>query len=56
MTVSTIGEERKFNPRLRVTSREGYIELMNNLKLPHPRMMDIAVPANKLCGIDDEPP
>lgn len=51
MTVSTIGEEIKFNPRLRVKSRDGYIELMNNLKLSPPKMMDTALPANKLCGI-----
>lgn len=50
MTVSTIGEEIKFNPRLRVKSREEYIDLMNNLNLPRPKMMDIAVPANKNCG------
>ena len=51
MTVSTIGEEIKYNPRLGVKSREEYIELMNNLKLAPPKMIDIAVPANKLCGI-----
>ena len=50
MTVSTIGEEKKFNPRLQVDSREDYIVLMNNLKLSPPKMMDIAVPANKNCG------
>lgn len=51
MTVSTIGEEIKFNPRLRGKSREEYIALMNNLNLPKPKMMDVAVPANKNCGI-----
>jgi glyoxylase-like metal-dependent hydrolase (beta-lactamase superfamily II) len=35
-TVSTIGEERAFNPRLQVKSVEDYVELMNNLKLPNP--------------------
>lgn len=50
MTVSTIGEEIKYNPRLNVKSREEYIALMNNLNLAKPKMMDIAVPANKNCG------
>ena len=36
-TVSTIGEERAFNPRLRVKSIDEYADLMNNLKLPIPR-------------------
>ena len=49
-TVSTIGEERRHNPRLQVKSVEAYVELMNNLKLPNPTLMDIAVPANLKCG------
>jgi len=49
-TVSTIGEERRHNPRLQVASREEYIELMNNLELPTPKLMDVAVPANVACG------
>ena len=44
---STIGEEKKLNPRLQVTSAEQYANMMNNLKLDHPDMMDVAVPANK---------
>lgn len=52
MTVSTIGEEIKFNPRLQVKSREEFIVLMNGLNLPPPKMLDVAVPANKNCGID----
>ena len=36
-TVSTIGEEKLFNPRLRVKSMDEYAELMNNLKLPNPK-------------------
>ena len=35
-TVSTIGEEKRFNPRLQVRSIDEYVELMNNLKLPNP--------------------
>jgi sulfur dioxygenase len=50
-TVSTIGEEKAFNPRLRVQSVEQYVELMNNLKLPDPKMMDVAVPANGKIGL-----
>jgi len=53
-TVSTIGEERAFNPRLRVKSVEEYVELMNNLKLPNPKMMDVAVPANIKVGLAQE--
>lgn len=49
-TSSTIGEERRHNPRLQVTSREEYVELMNNLHLPTPKLMDVAVPANVACG------
>jgi sulfur dioxygenase len=53
-TVSTIGEERRFNPRLGVKSVDEYVDLMNNLKLPNPKMMDIAVPANMQVGLHQE--
>ena len=53
-TVSTIGEEKAFNPRLQVKSAEEFIELMNNLKLPNPKMMDVAVPANMKVGLAQE--
>ena len=43
---STIGHEKKNNPRLKVKSADQYAELMNNLNLDNPKMMDIAVPAN----------
>ena len=43
---STIEKERKNNPRLQVNSKEEYAEIMNNLNLANPKMMDIAVPAN----------
>lgn len=49
-TVSTIGEERRFNPRLQVASAEAYAALMASLKLPDPTLMDVAVPANLKCG------
>ena len=44
--VSTIGNEKKNNPRLKVNSPNQYAELMNNLNLDNPKLMDIAVPAN----------
>ena len=43
---STIENEKKNNPRLRVNSKEEYAEIMENLKLSNPKMMDVAVPAN----------
>tara|TARA_B100000700_G_scaffold173315_1_gene191514 strand:- start:117 stop:809 length:693 start_codon:yes stop_codon:yes gene_type:complete len=43
---STIENEKNNNPRLQVSSPEEYAEIMNNLKLSNPKMMDIAVPAN----------
>lgn len=53
-TVSTIGEEKRFNPRLQVKSIDEYVDLMNNLKLPNPKMMDVAVPANLRVGLHQE--
>lgn len=53
-TVSTIGEERRCNPRLQVKSVDEYVELMGNLKLTNPKMMDVAVPANMKVGLPQE--
>jgi glyoxylase-like metal-dependent hydrolase (beta-lactamase superfamily II)/rhodanese-related sulfurtransferase len=53
-TVSTIGEERAFNPRLQVKSVDEYVALMNSLNLPNPKMMDVAVPANMRVGLAQE--
>src|ERR1700722_232764 len=50
-TVSTIGEEKAFNPRLKVNSIDEYAALMNSLNLPNPKMMDVAVPANMQVGL-----
>ncbi len=47
---TTIGEEKAHNPRLQVKDITAYVELMNNLNLPNPKMMDVAVPANRACG------
>ncbi|MEK6805747.1 MAG: MBL fold metallo-hydrolase [Pseudomonadota bacterium] len=49
-TVSSIGEEKRHNPRLSGKSKRDYIEIMNNLKLSDPKLMDVAVPANLACG------
>ena len=43
---STIKNEKNNNPRLQVSSKEEYAEIMNNLNLANPKMIDIAVPAN----------
>jgi len=53
-TVSTIGEERRRNPRLQVESMAEYVSMMRNLHLPNPKLMDIAVPANLHCGRIDQ--
>jgi rhodanese-related sulfurtransferase len=53
-TVSTIGEEKRFNPRLQVRSIDEYVDLMNNLNLPNPKMMDVAVPANVHVGLHQD--
>jgi len=53
-TVSTIAEERAYNPRLQVASREEYIQQMNDLHLDDPKMMDVAVPANLSIGLSQD--
>jgi len=50
MTASSIGEEKQYNPRLQINSKQDYIDLMNGLELDNPKLMDIAVPANRVCG------
>ncbi len=49
-TVSSIGEEKRHNPRLAGKSEAAYVDIMRNLNLPNPKLMDIAVPANLACG------
>jgi sulfur dioxygenase len=49
-SLSTIGEEKAWNPRLKVKSSAEYVALMASLVMPNPKMMDIAVPANRACG------
>ncbi|WP_310384222.1 rhodanese-like domain-containing protein [Roseateles sp.] len=51
LTVTSVAEEQRFNPRLGGSSNEAdFTGYMNNLGLPHPKLMDIAVPANLRCG------
>lgn len=54
INASTIGEEKKFNPRLQVRSAEEYANIMNQLNLDKPKLIDVAVPANLNCGLNNE--
>ncbi len=54
LTVTSVAEERRFNPRLGGAVNEAdFTGYMNNLGLPHPKLLDIAVPANLRCGQPD---
>jgi rhodanese-related sulfurtransferase len=53
-TVSTIGEEKHYNPRLQVRSIDEYVELMGNLNLPNPKLMDVVIPANMHVGLHQD--
>jgi len=48
--VSSIGNEKKFNPRLQVNDEKEYIEIMNNLNLPEPKLMNVNVSRNIKLG------
>lgn len=51
LTVTSVAEERRYNPRLGGEIGESdFVGYMNNLGLPHPKLIDIAVPANLRCG------
>ena len=51
---STIGEEKKLNSRLgNNMPKENFVRIMDNLNLPDPKRMDVAVPGNLACGIDE---
>jgi glyoxylase-like metal-dependent hydrolase (beta-lactamase superfamily II)/rhodanese-related sulfurtransferase len=55
LTATSVAEEKRFNPRLGgALSENDFVGYMNNLKLPHPKKIDIAVPANLKCGKPDE--
>ena len=53
-TVTTIGGERLYNPRLQVKSPQEYVDLMSSLHLTNPKMMDVALPANMHQGLSQE--
>jgi glyoxylase-like metal-dependent hydrolase (beta-lactamase superfamily II)/rhodanese-related sulfurtransferase len=54
LTVTSVGEERRFNPRLGgELSENDFVGFMRNLGLPHPKQMEVAVPANLKCGRRD---
>jgi glyoxylase-like metal-dependent hydrolase (beta-lactamase superfamily II)/rhodanese-related sulfurtransferase len=51
LTVTSVAEEQRFNPRLGGQAAEGdFVGYMNYLGLPHPKLMDVAVPANLRVG------
>ena len=52
--MSTIGVEKSYTPRLQVASEAEYVEIMENLNLANPKMMDVAVPANLKIGLKQD--
>ncbi|CAF1712621.1 unnamed protein product [Brassica napus] len=50
--VSTVGEEMQHNPRL-TKDKETFKTIMSNLNLAYPKMIDVALPANMVCGLQD---
>jgi sulfur dioxygenase len=51
LTASSVGEERRYNPRLgSEVLEDDFVGYMKNLGLPHPKRIDVAVPANLRCG------
>lgn len=55
LSQSSIGEEKAHNPRLARKTRAEFVSLMENLGLPPPKRLDVAVPANRACGRVDRP-
>jgi sulfur dioxygenase len=55
-TVTTLSEEKRFNPRLAGKDRAAFIQLMAGLNMPPPKKIDIAVPANRACGLPPTTP
>jgi len=51
--VSAIIQEKNINPRVAHKSKAEFIDIMQNLNLPKPAMMDVAVPLNRKCGLDE---
>ena len=54
-TVTSVREEKRHNPRLAGKSREQFIQVMSELHLPPPKRLDVAVPANRACGLPPQP-
>lgn len=52
--VSSVAQEKITNLRIVGKTKEEFIELMNNLNLAKPKLIDVAVPANRMCGILEE--
>jgi rhodanese-related sulfurtransferase len=51
LSVTSVGEEKLYNPRLAESIGEGdFVGYMTHLGLPHPKQMDVAIPANLKCG------
>jgi len=51
-TASSIGEEKALNPYFAGVSEKEFIQKMDELNLPQPKRIDIAVPGNMACGLD----
>jgi sulfur dioxygenase len=54
-TVTTVQEEKKFNPRL-TKPVDTFVDIMKTLNLPYPKQIDVALPANMVCGLYNLPP
>lgn len=53
-TSTTVGEEKRLNPRLAGKSEAEFVALMRALDLPRPKKIDVAVPANRACGLVEQ--
>lgn len=51
--VSSVMQEKLINPRLANKSHDEFVAIMEGLNLPKPRLIDLAVPANRKCGLDE---
>ncbi len=54
--VSSVGEERRHNPRLSGKTRDEFVRVMRDLKLSPPKKIQLAVPANQACGREPSAP
>ena len=51
-TSSTIFEEKNFNPRMANKTKKEFVQIMNSLDLPSPKLMDVVIPLNENSGLD----